>query len=272
MHVKEYRGKRNAGDVIYRTILVLIYTFILLPEIIVVIAAFNAGEYLTFPPQGFSIRWFIAFAHSEPFVNSMFMSLRLAISTLLITLTLGTMSAFFVVRYGGRLRGLIRVLMTAPLLFPAVITGAALLIYYYQVTGWRNRTFVGLLIGHVLITSPYVFLTISSTLYNFDTSLEEAARSLGASKLKTFFKITMPLIKSGLIAGGMFAFIVSWGQFPISLLLAGIGLTTLPIQLFDYVRWSFDPTAAAAAAISILLALIAVIVVHRLAGLESLRW
>ncbi|MCK4786588.1 MAG: ABC transporter permease [Desulfobacteraceae bacterium] len=270
--MKEYRGKRNAGDVIYRTILVLIYTFILLPEIIVVIAAFNAGEYLTFPPQGFSIRWFIAFAHSEPFVNSMFMSLRLAISTLLITLTLGTMSAFFVVRYGGRLRGLIRVLMTAPLLFPAVITGAALLIYYYQVTGWRNRTFVGLLIGHVLITSPYVFLTISSTLYNFDTSLEEAARSLGASKLKTFFKITMPLIKSGLIAGGMFAFIISWGQFPISLLLAGIGLTILPIQLFDYVRWSFDPTAAAAAAISILLALISVIVVHRLADLGSLPW
>lgn len=270
--MKEYRGKRNAGDVIYSTILVLIYTFILLPEIIVVIAAFNAGEYLTFPPQGLSIRWFIAFAHSEPFVNSMFMSLRLAISTLLITLTLGTMSAFFVVRYGGRLRGLIRVLMTAPLLFPAVITGAALLIYYYQVTGWRNRSFVGLLIGHVLITTPYVFLTISSTLYNFDISLEEAARSLGASKLKTFFKITIPLIKSGLIAGGMFAFIVSWGQFAISLLLAGMGLTTLPIQLFDYVRWSFDPTAAAAAAISILLALIAVIVVQRLAGLESLRW
>jgi len=270
--MKEYRGKRNAGGVIYKAILALIYTFILLPEIIVVIAAFNAGEYLTFPPQGLSIRWFIAFAHSEPFVNSMFMSLRLAISTLLITLTLGTMSAFFVVRYGGRLRGLIRVLMTAPLLFPAVITGAALLIYYYQVTGWRNRTFIGLLIGHVLITSPYVFLTISSTLYNFDISLEEAARSLGASKLKTFFKITIPLIKSGLIAGGMFAFIVSWGQFAISLLLAGMGLTTLPIQLFDYVRWSFDPTAAAAAAISILLALIAVIVVQRLAGLESLRW
>ena len=270
--MKEYRGKRNAGDVIYRTILVLIYTFILLPEIIVVIAAFNAGEYLTFPPQGLSIRWFVAFAHSEPFVNSMFMSLRLAISTLLITLTLGTMSAFFVVRYGGRLRGLIRVLMTAPLLFPAVITGAALLIYSYHVTGLSNRTFVGLLMGHVLITSPYVFLTISSTLYNFDISLEEAARTLGASKLKTFFKITIPLIKSGLIAGGMFAFIVSWGQFAISLLLAGMGLTTLPIQLFDYVRWSFDPTAAAAAAISILLALIAVVTVQRLAGLESLRW
>jgi putative spermidine/putrescine transport system permease protein len=123
-----------------------------------------------------------------------------------------------------------------------------------------------------LITSPYVFLTISSTLYNFDISLEEAARTLGANKLKTFFKITMPLIKSGLIAGGMFAFIVSWGQFAISLLLAGMGLTTLPIQLFDYVRWSFDPTAAAAAAISILLALIAVVTVQRLAGLESLRW
>jgi putative spermidine/putrescine transport system permease protein len=270
--VKEHRRRRHTGDAVYKTTLALIYAFILVPEVIVFLAAFNAGEYLTFPPQGFSIRWFIAFAHSKPFINAMLMSLRLAIFTLLITLTLGTMSAYFVVRFGGRLRGLIRVLMTAPLLFPAVISGAALLIYYYQVTGWRNRTFIGLLMGHVLITSPYVFLTISSTLYNFDISLEEAARSLGAGKFKTFIKITMPLIKSGLIAGGMFAFIVSWGQFPISLLLAGIGLTTLPIQLFDYVRWSFDPTAAAAAAISILLALIAVIVVQRFAGLESLRW
>ncbi len=272
MHVKEFRSRRNTGHFIFKTILILIYTFILLPEVIVVVAAFNAGEYLTFPPQGFSFRWFVAFAHSEPFINSMFMSLRLAFFTLLITLTLGTMAAFYVVRYGGRLRGLIRVLMTAPLLFPAVITAAALLIYYYQVTGWRNRTFIGLLIGHVVITSPYVFLTISSTLFNFDTSLEEAARTLGASRLKTFFRITMPLIKAGLISGGMFAFIVSWGQFPISLLLAGLGLTTLPIQLFDYVRWSFDPTAAAAAAISVLLALLAVVIVEKIAGLESLRW
>jgi putative spermidine/putrescine transport system permease protein len=270
--VKERRSKRKLGPSVFKIILILIYTFILLPEVIVVIAAFNAGEYLTFPPQGFSFRWFVAFANSEPFIKSMFMSLRLAIFTLLITLTLGTMSAFYVVRYGGRLKGLIRILMTAPLLFPAVITAAALLIYYYQVTGWRNRTFIGLLMGHVLITSPYVFLTISSTLYNFDTSLEEASRTLGAKRLKTFFRITMPLIKSGLISGGMFAFIVSWGQFPISLLLAGLDLTTLPIQLFDYVRWSFDPTAAAAAAISILLALLAVVFVQKIAGLESLRW
>ena len=108
--------------------------------------------------------------------------------------------------------------------------------------------------------------------FNFDTSLEEASRTLGAKRLKTFFRITMPLIKSGLISGGMFAFIVSWGQFPISLLLAGVGLTTLPIQLFDYVRWSFDPTAAAAAAISVLLALLSVVFVEKIAGLESLRW
>lgn len=270
--MKEHRPRRHTGDVVYKTSLALIYAFILIPEVIVFLAAFNAGEYLTFPPQGFSIRWFVAFAHSKPFVNATLMSLRLAILTLLISLTLGAMSAYFVVRFGGRLGGLMRMLMTAPLFFPAVITGAALLIYYYQVTGWRNRTFIGLLMGHVLIASPYVFLTVSSTLYNFDVSLEEAARSLGAGKFKTFVKITMPLIKSGLIAGGMFAFIVSWAQFPISLLLAGLGLTTLPIQLFDYVRWSFDPTAAAAAAISILLALIAVVVVQKVAGLESLRW
>jgi len=270
--MKGLKSRRSAGCIVYRAILVLIYTFILLPEIIVVVAAFNAGEYLTFPPQGFSIRWFIEFAHNKPFINAMFMSLRLAAFTLFISLTLGTLAAFFAVRYGGRLKNLIKMLITAPLFFPTIMTAAALLIYYYQITGWRNKTFVGLLMGHILITFPYVFLTVSSTLYNFNVSLEEAARSLGASKLRTFIKITIPLIKPGLIAGGMFAFIVSWGQFPISFLLAGVGLTTLPIQLFDYIRWSFDPTAAAVAVISILLALIAVIITQKLAGLESLRW
>lgn len=270
--MKGPRLRRNAGGILYKTILVLIYVFILLPEVIVVIAAFNAGEYLTFPPQGLSIRWFVEFAHSEPFVNAILMSLKLATFTLFVSLTLGTLAAFFTVRYAGRWKGLIRMLMTAPLLFPAVITAVALLLYYYQVTGWKNKSFTGLLMGHVLITFPYVFLTVSSTLYNFDISLEEAARSLGASKLRTFARITMPLVKPGLIAGGMFAFIVSWGQFPISLLLAGTGLTTLPIQLYDYIRWSFDPTAAAVATISILFALVMVMVTQKLAGLESLRW
>jgi putative spermidine/putrescine transport system permease protein len=113
---------------------------------------------------------------------------------------------------------------------------------------------------------------VSSTLYNLTPSIEEAARSLGANRYVTFFRITLPLIKPGVIAGAMFAFIVSFDQFPISLLLKGVGTTTLPIQLFDYVRYDFDPTAAAVSTVSIVITLGVVLLTEKLVGLDSLRW
>jgi len=102
--------------------------------------------------------------------------------------------------------------------------------------------------------------------------LEEAARSLGAGKFLTFMRITLPIIKPGIIAGAMLAFIISFDLFAISLLLKGIGVTTLPIQLFDYVRWDFDPTAAAVATVSIAITLSVVLLTEWLVGLRSLRF
>ena len=116
------------------------------------------------------------------------------------------------------------------------------------------------------------FLTVSAVLYNFDRSLEEAARSLGAGAFTTFRRVTLPIIKGGVISGAVFAFITSFDQFPISLLLSGVGTTTLPIQVFDYLRFSFDPTAAAVGTVNILITLGVVILTERLVGLESLYW
>src|SRR5713226_1425481 len=110
----------------------------------------------------------------------------------------------------------------------------------------------------------------AAALYNFDRSLEEAARSLGAGSVTAFRRITLPIIKGGVIAGAVFSFITSFDQFPISLLLSGVGTTTLPIQVFDYLRFSFDPTAAAVGTVNILITLGVVIMTERLVGLESL--
>ncbi len=161
--------------------------------------------------------------------------------------------------------------MVSPILLPPILTGIALLLFYF-IIGIGTKTFGGLMVGHILITLPYTFLNVSSSLYNFDRSVEEAARSLGASPFKTFYRITLPIIKPGVIAGAMFAFIVSFDQFPVSLFLKGIGRTTLPIQLFEYVLWSFDPTAAAVSTVSIAITLGVVILTDKLVGLSSLRW
>jgi len=270
------RGKRRINRMkldrfIYLFFVSSIYVFLMFPLVIVVLAAFNSGEYLSFPPEGFSVKWFHNFFQSQPFMDAIKVSLKLGILTMICVSILGTTAALYVVRHSGKWRNFYRLIMISPILLPAILTGVALLLFYY-VIGIGTRTFFGLLVGHVLITLPYVFLNVSSSLYNFDRSMEEAARSLGAGKLKTFFKITLPLIKPGVISGAVFAFIVSFDQFPISLLLKGVGRTTLPIQLFDYVRWDFDPTAAAVSTVSIAITLGVVLLAEKLVGLDSLRW
>ena len=263
-------GRGRLSRAAFLALIALLYAFLIAPILIVVIASLNAGRFLVFPPDGLSFQWYVNFANSGPFVRSFFFSLRLAALTTAVATVIGTAAALYVVRHASR-NDLLRMLLVAPLQLPGIMTGLALLIFYYAI-GLGGTSYLGLLLGHVLVCTPYVFLTVSAVLYNFDHSLEEAARSLGAGRLTTFGRITLPIIKGGIISGAVLAFITSFDQFPISLLLSGVGTTTLPIQVFDYLRFSFDPTVAAVGTISILITLGVVIVTERLGGLESLYW
>jgi putative spermidine/putrescine transport system permease protein len=246
----------------------LVFVFLLAPIVIVVLAAFNAGDYLTFPPQGFSLRWFQNFFTSEPFMEALSYSLRLALLVTLVATVLGTLSSLYVVRHAGRVKAFLRVLFVSPLAFPSILTGIALLIYFYAI-GVGTRGGIALWVGHVLVSTPFVFISVSSVLVRFDASVEEASRSLGAGPVTTFRRVTLPLIKGGVVSGAVLSFITSFDQFPISLLLSGIGTTTLPVQLFDYLRFSFDPTAAAASTVSVAITVLAVILTERFVGLGS---
>lgn len=248
---------------------VLVLAFLLAPILIVVVAAFNAGEYLTFPPQGLSLRWFANFFDSRPFMRALSYSLRLALLVTAAATLLGTLSSLFVVRHAPRIREWLRTLFIAPLAFPSILTGIALLIYFYAI-GVGTRGGLGLFVGHVLVCTPFVFISVSAVLVRFDRSLEEASRSLGGGPFTTFRRVTLPLIKGGVVSGAVLSFITSFDQFPISLLLKGTGTTPLPIQLFDYLRFSFDPTAAAASTVSVLITALAVIATERLVGLGSI--
>jgi len=258
------------GRVLFLGFVIAAYVFLLLPLAIVVLASFNAGELLTFPPQGLSLRWYLHFFNSTPFMVSLYFSLKLAAGVMVLSTLLGTAAALYVVRFAGKWRDVLRLLIVGPLLLPEVLSAVALLFFFYSI-GF-GKTVGALVVGHVLITLPFAFLAVSSVLYNFDTSLEDAARSLGAGKFTTFRRITLPLIKPGVISGGLLAFIVSFDLFAVSLLLKGIGMETLPIQLFDYVTWDFDPTAAAVSTVSIAITLIMVLLMERMVGLRSLRF
>jgi putative spermidine/putrescine transport system permease protein len=260
---------RRRGGLALAAVVTLTFAFLLAPILIVVLAAFNAGEYLTFPPQGFSLRWFENFFASRSFMRALSYSLRLALAVTLVATVLGTLASLYVVRHAHRVRDFLRVLFVSPLAFPSILTGIALLIYFYAL-GVGTRGGIALFVGHVLVCMPFVFISVSAVLVRFDAALEEASRSLGAGTFTTFRRVTLPLIKGGVVSGAVLAFITSFDQFPISLLLKGVGTTPLPIQLFDYLRFSFDPTAAAASTVSVLIAVLAVIMTERLVGLGSI--
>ena len=238
---------------VFRIITGIAFTLLLLPVCIVALTALNAGEYLTFPPQGLSLRWIKAFLSNQSFLSSYLLSFGLAFLTCMISTLVGTMAAIFMTRVDFHGRALLRAFFLSPLMLPGTVVGLALYIYYLGLGIGLSRSLGGLLLGHILVTTPFVIGTVSAALYNFDVSLEEAARSLGAGPLTAFFKVTFPIIRPGIVAGGIFAFIISFGQFDLSLFLSTPDLTPLPIQIYISLRYKFEPTAAAAGLFAVLL-------------------
>jgi len=255
------------GTVTFRALIGTLLVFLLAPIVVVVIFAFNSSTFMSFPLTGFSLKWFSNFFSSDQFMDSFYLSLRLAAITAVISMVIGTMASLVLIRGNFPGADVLSALFLSPLMLPAILTGLALF-QYYVILGWP-RTFTGLLVAHVIVTVPYLIRTVTAVLQGSNMALEEAARSLGASEVRTFFEITLPLIRPGIIAGGIFSFIVSFDQFAVSLFLVHAGLTTLPIQLFNYLKFSFDPTIAAAAVVSVVMSVVVVLVIEWTVGLQE---
>ncbi|MEZ5666817.1 MAG: ABC transporter permease [Alphaproteobacteria bacterium] len=245
------------------------FVVLLLPVVIVVLAGLNSGDYLEFPPQGLSLRWVIDFLTSDTWMSAYLFSLLLALVTMVISTILGTMAAIVLSRYRFPGRDLLRAYFLSPLILPGVVLGLALYVFYVTTDLGLARSLPGLVIGHVLVTCPYVIGTVSAALVAFDTSLEEAARSLGASPWTAFRKITLPNIGAGMSAGAIFAFIVSFGQFDVSLFLSTPNLEPLPIALYISLRYKFEPTAAAAGIFAILLVVVSMLITAKLVNMRN---
>lgn len=249
----------------------LVYAFLLAPIVVVIGASLNAGAFLTFPPQGVSLRWFIKFLNNPVFTDAILASLQLAGAATVISAVVGSAAALYYVRHAGKRKEALRIAILLPLVLPEILTAMALLFFFYQI-GVGTKYWIAMLVGHVLITLPFVFLNVATSLHGFDPNWELASRSLGATRWTAFRRITLPLMKSGLITGCLFAFIISFDDFGVSFLLKDAGAATLPLQLFDYLRFNFTPEAAAVSTASIVLTLIAILLGERLVGLTTQRF
>ncbi|MCL6639948.1 MAG: ABC transporter permease [Candidatus Rokubacteria bacterium] len=261
------RRRVDLGRWLYRALNAAIVAFLLLPIAIVAAFAVNPTPFIQFPPVGVSLRWFQKFLASRDFMEALRLSLVVAAVVAALATALGATAALALAR--GRLPGarLLTVAFLSPLMLPAILTGLGLFQLFVLLDA--GRPLWGLVAGHVLVTIPYVIRTTLAVLANFDRSLEEAARNLGATPARTFFEVTLPLIRPGVLAGAIFAFIVSFDQFPVSLFLVSPGQETLPITLFNYLKYDLDGTIAAASMVSILLSVLVVLVLDRTVGLRA---
>jgi putative spermidine/putrescine transport system permease protein len=244
-----------------------ILTFLLAPIAIVAVFALNPTPYISFPPTGITLRWFEKFFSSPEFMSAFWLSLRVAVIVLVLSMLIGGACALGLAR--GNLPGnrVLTAFFMSPLMLPAILTGLALF-QIYLLAG-IGRPVWGLVMGHTLVAVPYVLRTTLAVLHNFDRRIEEAAAVHGASPLRVFFEVTLPLIRPGVIAGGIFAFIVSFDQFPISLFLVLPRGETLPVVLFNYMKFDLDGAIAAASMVSILMAVSVVVLLEKIIGLKA---
>jgi putative spermidine/putrescine transport system permease protein len=241
-----------------------VYLMLIMPAAIVVATSFTAGDVLKFPPSGFSSRWYVAAYNNQAFRDSLLLSLRLAGVATVCSLVIGFCAAFALDRYEFRGREGFRGLLLSPLVIPAVVMGLGLL----QFLVWTklNQTFFGLLIGHVIVTLPYVVRTLTAGMILFDRNLEQAAMSLRASPTRVLWTITLPLLTPTILSAVVFAFVSSFGNVTLSIFLGFGEYITLPVQIFSYVENNYDPLIAAVSSVVIFITVITILLVERISG------
>jgi len=261
-------GTHLLGRTVRGTATVVAFVLIVVPILIVVVTAFSPLDYFEFPPRSLSLRWFVEFFRLENMRNAFTLSLELALLAATLATLLGTMGALFLARRRGWLAGLLQSLFLAPLVFPTIILGVALLLLYKTI---GMPVFPGLLIAHCIIGLPYGFRTVLASAQALDPALEEAGQSLGAGPVRTLFLVTLPLIWQGVLSGWLFAFIVSFGELNAALFLTGPGLTTLPIEIFSYLQFQGSQLViAAASTLQIALIVLMVAFIERIVGIGRL--
>jgi putrescine transport system permease protein len=243
--------------------------FLYLPIAILVIYSFNASRLVTVW-GGWSVRWYGELLADEALIQSALISLRLALTAATAATILGTLAALALVRF-GRFRGrlLFSAMIYAPLVMPEVITGLSLLLLFVAVSA--DRGFWTVAIAHTTMAMCFVTIIVQSRLVDFDMSLEEAAMDLGASPLRTFLSVTLPLILPAIAAGWMLAFALSLDDLVIASFTTGPGATTLPIRIYSEVRLGVKPEMNAVCSIMVGVVGVAVIVASLLAKLTGAR-
>jgi putative spermidine/putrescine transport system permease protein len=270
--LRPYRGKRWTEQryvpgaesrwpkVVGIVFIVLVMAFLLFPGIIVVIMSFSSGAFLQFPPSGLSLQWYRSFFGDASWSGAAWTSVEIGIEVAILSTLLGTLAAFGLSRISARLRGVLTMIIITPITFPVIVVGIATYLGLIQIGLIGTKG--GIVLAHSIGAVGIVVVIVSATLANFDRTLEQAAKSMRAGPLQTFFRVTLPLIRPGVIGGAMFAFLQSFDEAVITSLVGGLSVRTLPLKMLENIRHQIDPTIAAVASLLMLLPLIWMVVLY----------
>jgi putative spermidine/putrescine transport system permease protein len=256
----------RVGGFLLRILAILTLGYLLLPIAVIVGASFTTSEFLTFPPRGFTLRWYATFVHAPGWVQSFTLSLELAAATTVLATAVGVPAALALARHAVPGHRLLSSLFLSPLVLPQVVLGVGLL-QYLSLAGLA-RTFGAILVGHLILTLPYIIRSVMATLAGVDPTLEEAAADLGASPAIAFLTVTLPLIKGGVVAGALFAFVISWTNVEVTMFFTTSALNPLPVNIMNYIAYTVDPLVAAISAASVYVSFVVLLLIEATVGLD----
>lgn len=266
-----YRGRRRFdrlrpayGWIALRVFTAAVLGFLVAPVLIVIPMSFSTTTYLTFPPKGFTLTWYAHYLDDTAWMAATGLSLRVAGLTTVGAVGLGTLAAIGLVRGTFARKSLAYFAILAPLIVPLIVSAVAIYFLFVQL-----RLVGGLwafVLAHTVIAIPVVVLVVSAALRRVDESLERAATILGATRVRAFIAVTLPILRPAIVAGGLFAFITSFDEIVMALFLAGTTSSTLPKKMWESLRFQIDPTISAVSTLLVVLSLIVLIGATRLQG------
>ncbi|MCI5076685.1 ABC transporter permease [Oricola sp.] len=248
--------------------LVAVGLFMLVPLLVVIASSLSSSEFLVFPPPGLSLRWYGEILGSDAYLNAGWTSLKLALGTVVLALALGTPAAIALTRFRFAGRAAIASVFLSPLILPSLIFAIGLLIVFSRYAA--GPSFLGLVIGHTVITMPYVIRTVSANLADIDPNLDEAARVMGARWWQRYLLVILPQCRTGMAAGAFFAFNISFDDAVIALFMRAPGVETLPMRIYSTLEFSPDPSVAAVSTVMIAMTMLLVVLLNRVFGLSRI--
>lgn len=224
--------------------------FLIVPVLIIIPLSFSSASFLSFPPPGFSLRWYEQLFSRSDWMDSAWLSIWIACVVAVISTVLGTAASFGLVR--GKFPGqrLLIAFILSPLIIPGIIVAIAVYFFYarLQLVG----SSLSIVVAHTALAVPFVVVNVSASLHGFDKRLEMAAQNLGAGAFDTFRLVILPSIRPGIVAGALFAFITSFDELIVALFIAGPSQVTLPLRMWESMRSSLEPTLAAVSTLAII--------------------